>query len=97
MNVIACGRGSMTSEESSKHVTIIDDKALKKNNILLFLENRTDEYLDRIALAMKTQYGWKEFTYKGLGYMSRRLATYFINNLQVQRGDKVAILSESMP
>ena len=85
------------AEEDTKHVTIIEDKALKKKNILLFLENRTDEYLDRIALAMKTQYGWKEFTYKGLGYMSRKLASFFINNLEVQRGDKVAILSESMP
>lgn len=85
------------TEENTKSVSIIDDKALKKRNILLFLENRTDEYLNRIALAMKTQYGWKEFTYKGLGYMSRKLASFLINNLQVNRGDRVAILSESMP
>lgn len=77
--------------------TITNDRALIKKNILKFLENRTDEYENRIALAMKTQYGWKEFTYRGLGYMSRKLASYLINDLQVVKGDRVAILSESMP
>ena len=77
--------------------TTINDNALKKQNILLFLENRTSDYENRIALAMKTQYGWKEFTYKGLGYMSRKLASYLINNLDIKKGDKAAILSESMP
>ena len=80
-----------------ENVKNIDDKSLKKQNILLFLENRTHDYENRIALAMKTQYGWKEFTFKGLGYMSRKLASYLINNLQIKKGDKVAILSESMP
>ena len=77
--------------------TTINDNALKKQNILLFLENRTSDYENKIALAMKTQYGWKEFTYKGMGYMSRKLASYLINNIEVKKGDKVAILSESMP
>ena len=75
-----------------KNSKTINDNALKKQNILLFLENRTDDYENRIALAMKTQYGWKEFTYKGLGYMSRKVSSYLINNLQVKKGDKVLVI-----
>ena len=64
-----------------ENITTINDNALKKQNILLFLENRTYDYENRIALAMKTQYGWKEFTYKGLGYMSRKVASFLINDM----------------
>ena len=86
----------MEEEQNSKYETLVK-KALAKKNMLMFLENKTLEYENRIALAMRTQYGWKEFTYKGLGYMSRKLASFLINDLQVKLGDKVAILSESMP
>ena len=86
----------METENTTKYESMVK-KALQKENMLLFLENKTLEYESRIALAMRTQYGWKEFTYKGLGYMSRKLASYLINDLKVAKGDKVAILSESMP
>lgn len=69
----------------------------KKNNILLLLEDKTDVYGDRIALGIKTALGWKEFTYKGIGLMSRKLATYLINDLKLKKGEKLAILSESKP
>lgn len=69
----------------------------RKNNILLLLENKTDVYKDRVALGIKTALGWKEFTYKGIGLLSRKLATYLINDLQLKKGEKLAILSESKP
>ena len=69
----------------------------RKNNILLLLEEKTDVFGERIALGIKTALGWKEFTYKGVGLLSRRLATYLINDLQVKKGEKLAILSESKP
>lgn len=69
----------------------------RKNNILLLLEDKTDFYENRIALGIKTALGWKEFTYKGIGLLSRKLATYFINDLQLKKGERLAILSESKP
>lgn len=66
------------------------------NNILLFLENRTKELDDRIALGIKSTLGWSELTFRGLGVLSRRLANYLIKN-GIEKGDKLAILSESMP
>lgn len=69
----------------------------RKNNVLLLLEDKTDVYGERIALGIKNALGWKEFTYKGIGLLSRKLATYLINDLQLKKGEKLAILSESKP
>ncbi len=69
----------------------------KRENVLTLLKNRTENYSDRVALGMKNQYGWKEFTYSGVGLLSRKLAHYLINEAKVEKGDRIAILSESKP
>lgn len=69
----------------------------RESNVLSLLEDKTNIYARKIALGMKTQFGWKELTYDGLGLMSRRLAAYLMNDLGIQRGEKLAILSESKP
>ena len=69
----------------------------QKRHILSILENKTGDYEDRVALGMRSKYGWREFTYKGVSLLSRKLATYMIEELKVEKGDKVAILSESKP
>jgi long-chain acyl-CoA synthetase len=70
---------------------------LRKQNILAFLEERTKEHADKVALGIRTQFGWKEFTYEGVGMLSRKLGHYLINGLGVKKGEKLAILSESKP
>lgn len=70
---------------------------LVRENILTFLQDRTNEYSNKVALAMKNQFGWKEFTYSGVGLLSRKLAHYLINEIKVEKGEKLAILSESKP
>jgi len=66
-------------------------------NVLSILEDRTNDYARKTALGMKTTIGWRELTYDGLGLMARRLASYLINDLGIQKGEKLAILSESKP
>lgn len=70
---------------------------VKRDYILSILEERTKQYNDRVALGIRTQLGWKEFSYKGVGLLSRKLANYFINTLEVKKGERCAILSESKP
>ena len=70
---------------------------LRKNNALQFLEDKTIDYSERVAVGMKTALGWNEFTYSGLGMLSRKLGHYLINGLMLQKGERLAILSESMP
>lgn len=70
---------------------------LRKNNALKFLEEKTSDYSERVAVGMKTSLGWNEFTYSGLGMLSRKIGHYLINGLQIPKGERLAILSESMP
>ena len=68
-----------------------------KENVLSLLERNTKLHGERIALGKRNKYGWKELTYKGLGLLTKQFANYLINELQMQKGDKMAVLSESMP
>ena len=70
---------------------------LRENNILSLLDDKTVLYQDRVALGIKDIYGWKEFSYKGLGLMTRKIAYHFVNTLKLEKGERVAILSESKP
>ncbi len=64
-------------------------------NVLKFIEKRTNEHKDKVALGMRNESGWLEYTYQGLGLMSRKIAAYLINDLEIKREEKVAIISES--
>lgn len=68
-----------------------------KENILSLLDKNTKIYGERIALGKRNRYGWKELTYKGLSLLTKQFASYLITDLQMQKGEKLAILSESMP
>lgn len=68
-----------------------------RENVLSLLDKNTKLYGERIALGKKNKYGWKELTYKGLGLLAKQFASYLIIDLQMQKGEKMAILSESMP
>lgn len=68
-----------------------------KENVLSLLEQNTKLYGERIALGKRNKYGWKELTYKGLSLLTKQFASYLISDLQMQKGEKLAILSESMP
>lgn len=70
---------------------------IRSSRILSHIENKTADYENRIALGIKGRYGWREFTYKGLGLLSRKIGKYLIETLEVKKGDGIAILSESKP
>ncbi len=70
---------------------------MKYENVFSLLEDITINNGEKISLGMKSKWGWNEFTYKGLGLLSRRLASYLINNLEIEKCEKLAILSESKP
>ena len=70
---------------------------MMRENVLSLLEKNTKLHGERIALGKRNKYGWKELTYKGLGLLTKQFANYLINDLQIQKGEKMAVLSESMP
>ncbi len=69
----------------------------RESNVLSLLEDKTNDYARKIALGMKTTFGWRELTYDGLALMTRRLAAYLKNDLGLKRNERLAILSESKP
>ena len=69
----------------------------RQSNVLSLLEDKTNDYSRKIALGIKTNFGWQELTFNGLGLLSRRLASYLVNDLGIKKGEKMAILSESKP
>lgn len=73
------------------------DKYIDETNVLQLLEKKTNQHENRVALGMRTSFGWKEFTYRGIGLLSRKLACYLINEVNIKKGEKLAILSESKP
>ena len=70
---------------------------MKYGNVLSLLEEITIKNGEKVSLGMKSKWGWNEFTYKGLGLLSRRLASYLMDDLGLERGERLAILSESKP
>ena len=70
---------------------------MKYENIFSLLEKTTAKNQKKVALGMKTLWGWNELTYKGLSLLAERLGAYLINDLQIPKGEKLAILSESLP
>lgn len=72
-------------------------RRLIEKNVLMFLENKTNRFENKIALGTRTQYGWKEFTYKGVGLLSRKIANWMIKEAGLKIGDRVAVICESKP
>ena len=70
---------------------------VRNSRILTLLEEKTGTFGDRIALGMKGPYGWKEFTYRGIGLLARKIARYLIEDVGIKKGECLAILSESKP
>ena len=69
----------------------------RESDFLSLMETKTFAYEDRIALGTRSVFGWKEFTYKGIGLLSRKLATHLIHDLDTKKGQRLAIISESKP
>lgn len=70
---------------------------LRNSLILSHIEDKTEDYANRIALGIRGKYGWREFTYRGIGLLSRKIAKYLIETVEVKKGECIAILSESKP
>ena len=69
----------------------------KYESIFVILEKTTMLNHKKVALSMRNSWGWHEFSYKGLGLLAQRLGAYLINDLQIPKGERLAVLSESMP
>lgn len=75
----------------------MSDKELRSSGILSYIENKTLDYENRIALGVKDKNSWRQLTYGELGLLSRKVGRYLIEDFGLKKGEVIAILSESMP
>lgn len=75
----------------------MSEKELRSSGILSYIENKTLDYENRIALGVKDKDKWRQLTYGELGMLSRKVARYLIEDFGLKKGEVIAILSESMP
>ena len=70
---------------------------MKYEHIFTLFEKVANANSNKVALAMNSKWGWREWTYKGLSLMAQKLGAYLINDLKIEKGERLAILSESKP
>ena len=66
-------------------------------NFLDIMKQYSDIYGQTIALSLKTKDVYQELSYLELKRRAKTLGNYLMENVNVQRGDRIAILCESRP
>lgn len=66
-------------------------------NFLDIMKQYSDVYGQTKAVSLKTKEGYEEITYIELKRRAKTLGNYLMENADLQRGDRVAILCESRP
>lgn len=72
-------------------------KAKHHNNFLDLMQEKGDLYGPVKALSIKTKNGYEPMSYIELSRLAKSFANYLIEDVQIERGERIAILSESRP
>jgi len=67
------------------------------SNFLDLIRDKGDLFAPVNAVSIKTKEGYETITYIELSRNSKKFANYLIETIGVQRGDRIAIISESRP
>lgn len=96
-----------TAKELQKRVNFIKHSLERRSrysinkkqysNFLELMQTKSDIYGQVKALSLKTKSGYEELAYIELSRESKHFANYLIESENVQRGERIAILSESRP
>lgn len=66
-------------------------------NFLNLMQEKGDIYGQVKALSLKTKNGYEELSYIELSRRAKKLANYLLENTNIKRGERIAIISESRP
>lgn len=67
------------------------------NDFLGLMQEKGDLYGPVKALSIKTKNGYEPMSYIELSRLAKSFANYLIEDVQIERGERIAILSESRP
>lgn len=66
-------------------------------NFLDLMQEKGDTYGQVKALSLKTKDGYEELSYLEISRKAKKFANYLIENVKIQRGERIAIICESKP
>ncbi|MCD7880008.1 MAG: MFS transporter [Candidatus Gastranaerophilales bacterium] len=72
-------------------------KDTEYTNFLDIMKEYSDTYGQTMAVSLKTKEGYEEISYVDLSRRAKRFANYLIENIDIQRNDRIAIICESRP
>lgn len=67
------------------------------SDFLDLMQEKADIYAPVSALSIKTKDGFNSLTYIELSRSAKKFANYLIETIKIEKGDRIAILSESRP
>jgi len=67
------------------------------SNFLDLMQEKSDIYGQVKALSLKTKDGYEELSYIEISRKAKKFANYLIEGINVQRGERIAIICESRP
>ena len=67
------------------------------SNFLDLMQEKSDIYGQVKALALKTKDGYEELSYIEISRKAKKFANYLIENLDIQRNNRIAVICESRP
>lgn len=74
-----------------------DISAKLHSNFLSLMQEKSDLYGPVKALSIKTKNGYESMSYIELSRLAKNFANYLIEDVKIERGERIAILSESRP
>lgn len=72
------------------------DKKLH-NNFLDLMQEKGDIFGERKALSLKTKDGYVDYNYIEISRMAKSFANYLIEEIKIEKNDRIAILTEARP
>ena len=67
------------------------------SNFLDLMQEKSDLYGQVKALSLKTKTGYQELSYIELSRNAKKFANYLIENINIKKGERIAIICESRP
>ena len=67
------------------------------SNFLDLMQEKSDIYGQVKALSLKTKDGYEELSYVEISRKAKKFANYLIEEVNIQRGERIAIICESRP
>ena len=69
-------------------------RRLIEKNVLMFLENKTNRFENKIALVERTHNGYRDYNYKVTGSLSSKIANCTIHEAALKNDEQMTLMCD---